>query len=79
VRGFIPKMNLRGEKNKDWLAGLQKDVNLASGIRLILNKDVLARYLHFRQDNPSASTKSIFQTILDELEFIWMKTNISIK
>jgi hypothetical protein len=65
--------------NKDWIVGTYSDKSLTDMSKLPTNREVLSRYLFYRNEFKSETTRELFKVITSELEYLWGKAGIPIK
>ena len=65
--------------NNDWIVGSYNEKCLSDASKLPTNRSVLSRYLFFRHEFKSESTRELFKVIVSEIEFVWNKAGIPIK
>lgn len=61
-------MNLRSESKDDLFIQRLEYRNLAEGIRLPKNREIIGRFLCLREKNKLLSSKEIIQTVVSEVE-----------
>ena len=62
--------------NNDWIVGSYNEKCLSDASKLPTNRSVLSRYLFFRHEFKSESTRELFKVIVSEIEFVWNKAGI---